>query len=257
MIAELAPGAHGTAYVGAVSASYGTAQIAFKATGDRLTWQAVGLLNGTEVHAITGQRVELRFANFMPFPSIHAGENTLHVSVEQFGDVVRSLRVLDDSALEYTSRGPADLRMSAVLDHHVLRTQRALVATVTVRNVGGRGARRIVLSAIAGTPGFRFEGSSRRRHAELRPDETWTESFVLRLLRPGTQRVFFLATSTANRPGAELDFRAVGPAVARPSAPRRRTTSSRDGLWTALVIAGALAAALLAAAALRRRAGRR
>jgi hypothetical protein len=179
------------------------------------------------------------------------------VSVEQFGNVIRSLRVLDDSVLEYTSRGPADLRVSAVLNHHIGRTRRALVATVTVRNVGSRSAGRIVLSAIAGTPGFRLEGPRRRRHAELGPAATWTESFVLRLLRPGSQRVFFLATSTANRPGAELDFDVVGPAVARGSGPRGRTTSNGGGRWIAFAVVGGFAAALLVAVAIRRRAARR
>jgi hypothetical protein len=236
----------GTGYLSAASSGFGSAQIVFKVVKDKpVFWQTVSLLGGTQSHTTGQARIELRFDNFLPYGGVHPGRNTLHISVEQFGgSPIRTVTLYDDSALIYTPRGPGKLVVQLRRNEAVGHTGKRLVATLRVRNVGQRPVSKIRISAVLGAPDLRLVGQTTRSRGALQPGKSLYESFALVPQSANNFRVFFVVSSTANRPGAELNFSAVGAPLRSPtkdSTSPGRADSSNNWWIEIAAVAGVLA----------------
>ena len=100
----------GLAYVSAWNNGFASALIQFKVSREngsiaieRYTTGAFG----TEKETIERTSIESRFSNYLGLVAVRPGKNTLTFRLETLGGVkVESVRILDDSAIEVTSKPP-------------------------------------------------------------------------------------------------------------------------------------------------------
>jgi len=222
-------------------------------SGGAVEWSAVGYVNGTQQKTSKTGTFAVRFVNVMPYKAIRPGANTLRLMVEDFGAKVSQVTVYGDSSLEYTPDGPANVVIVAHADARP-KVGRPLHVSVTLTNRGQRAARKITLTSNSAGEPISLQGPVARQVADLAPGQSRTVTMTFVPAAGGLSRLFFLASTTANQPGTEVDINTAG-AVRAPSAPSQgppSTTPVRSAgggpgmsLWrrTVYIVAAVLATA--------------
>ncbi len=200
----------GTAYVVATSHRFASAEIRFDVrAGKTVRWTALGYIDGAQTGVAQNGLVDLRFRNVMPYHSVAPGRNVLSLVVQELGAHVARVVILGDSAIEYTPLGAAEIVIRATAPPKAA-VGRPLPIDVVVSNRGDRPAAHVQVSTGFNGSRLQLRGQASRTISTLGPGQTRHLTIVYVPREPGHSRIFFLGSSTANRPGAQIDILVTG-----------------------------------------------
>lgn len=202
----------------------------------RVRWSTVDLLHGRREHVTTSPSIAATADNFLQDSGLRPGSNSLSFRLERYGRArVRAARVLEDSGVVSSLKGPARLRLEVPVRDRRLRVGDEFSLPYRVRNVGDRAPEWARISVQFDEHALTAVGPTTHR---LDPRAAKSEgAFRFRARRAGRSDVFLSLDSTANHPGAQVSVR-IDPPSAAPAGVRA---------WKALGGAGLV---LLAAAAI-------
>lgn len=196
----------GTAYVVATSGRFASAEIRFEVrAGKTVRWSALGYIDGVQSGVAHNGLVDLHFRNVMPYHSIAPGRNVLGLAVQELGARVARVVVLGDSAIEYTPIGPAEIVVRATSPPKAV-VGRPLPIDVVVSNRGGRPAANVQVSTGFSGSRLQLRGQASRTISTLGAGQSRHLRIVYVPRELGHSRIFFLGSSTANRPGTQIDI---------------------------------------------------
>jgi hypothetical protein len=211
----------GSAYVSASTNAYACAQIEFKTAraNDALTvtWSSAGLLNETE-EISSSPLIEVPFSNYLQTSGVRPGCNILTLQLEQYeGAKVKSLRVFDDSGIEYTPLAPPGLELGLTLpeDRVGLRVGDTFSIKYELANHGGPPVTDVSVGAIYPEEAFEVVDENPQHFSSI--DGKSTGSFTFKAIAEGTYRIVIGAESTGSQPIGEIQA-VVGP-LASPATP--------------------------------------
>ena len=172
--------------------------------GPTVTWTSVGIVDGVRSGTSVSGTIELRYANYLQIGGVRPGSNDLDFQISQHGSArVAEVRFLDDSGIEFSPLGPANVRLTAERASSApVHVGQRFAVRVALRNRGERAARNIrvsvtyptkLLSLVTPTP---IGVVARLRHEALAMRQL---VFVAR--RAGRAPIFVSAETSSNHPG--------------------------------------------------------
>jgi hypothetical protein len=242
----------GRAYVIGLTNDHAAAQIQFRQRRPhrhgtpRIAWNSLDLIRG-EVKRVTSSRmIEVDFKNYVQLDGVRPGANSLEIVLERFGRLrVASLRVLPDSGIILTGRGPPDLAIRATSPSQEVLTGDTFEVRFVVRNDGGRAARDVGVAVQTPPNGISVVGASTRGLGRVGSSDGTSGGFHLRAERAGDYRLELQAVG-----GAQFTGTTIGVAVGG-AQQSSEWGMLRIGAGSILMLGGAIALF----AARRRRAG--
>jgi hypothetical protein len=235
---SLEPGSGaGEAWVSAVTNGYAGVLVKFKRRGrDReVAWNSLDLIRGWVDGTTRSRRIGVDVNNYLPFRGVRPGRNSYTVTLRRAGALrIERLRVLEDSGLEVTRRGPARLALEPILPNQSIRPGERFKIGYRLRNVGDRDARQVVVRIAADQHGGpRVIGSDRRRLGRVREGATGT--FRLKAQQAGRYRLLLGADSSASHPRRAIEVPVVS-AGRRPAGRALRVAAAGALLVGGLVL---------------------
>lgn len=201
----------GRAYVSGLTNDHAAAQIQFRQRRPhrdgtpRIAWNSLDLIRGEVKRVTSSRRIEVNFKNYLQRDGVRPGANSLKIVMEQFGRLrVASLRVLPDSGIIVTGRGPPDLAIRATSPSQKVLTGDTFEVRFTVRNQGGRAVRDLGV-AVAPPHGISVVGPSTRGLGRVGSSGRTSGRFRLRAERAGDYRLPLQAVGGAQFTGTAID----------------------------------------------------
>lgn len=169
----------------------------------RIAWTSVGIVDGTHQGTVAGSTVALRYANYLQRSGVRPGRNDLDFQLAQHGRAhVAELRIYaGSSGIEYTSLGPANVRLTAGVPRTRYRVGQRFDLTFALRNVGERAAQRIRVHAQYPSGRLKLIGSTGTRVASLADQRTTYGRFTFVARTTGTAPILLVADTSSNHPG--------------------------------------------------------
>jgi len=197
----------GSAIVSALTNDRASAQIRFDVDGEgesfSMTWDSVDLLNGYIEEATASHDVEVRFSNYLPFAGVGPGQNVLTFKLEQFRDIrISSIRVLDDSGIEYTPLSPPKLELNPTLPDNRVKLGDVFEIGYELKNVGDRPANDVAVGVIYPREGFTLIGDTPHSFPSI--TGSVAGAFTMQAIGEGTFEIVLGAESPSSRPVAQI-----------------------------------------------------
>jgi hypothetical protein len=179
----------GRIYIVASTNDRPAAMIRFDTTanpaGVRVRSTDLGLVSGARSATGLPLVVESRFENFLEYKGVRPGRNTLTFKVEQYdGARIRSVRVFDDSGVEFSRLGPATLRLEPLLSRRAIEVGSTFDVGFRVHNDGDRPSVGGTV-AIAAADGLRPRGPRTWQLGRIQPQRDERGKLTLEARRPG------------------------------------------------------------------------
>lgn len=232
-----------TAIIGAEANRIGCVYISLTgirtARGPAVRWTSVGIVTGTSSGVAYGRSFDLSFSNYLPYPGVVPGANTLEWILRD-GGLASSVTILPTSGLIHSRLAPTRIALQEIVDQPP-RVGKPLRVTAILRNLGGMDARHIVVSLELQPGGFIPISPTHGVVRRLRHGDVARIPFTVSPLAPGRQPLGISATSNSNQSAALVTVDV------------RRTSSTSGwqrpwfGLWYLMAIAAIATAASRAA----------
>jgi hypothetical protein len=215
----------GSVYVSAGTNARAAAQIAFNVSRERIDWSSVGWVDGAVQRSTTARAIAVRFSNYLQYKGVVPGLNVLYFQLEQYGDVrVTSLRVIADSAIEYSPLSPGFLKLHVRLPQTRVLLRRDFAIGVRLTNTGDRALRNVVVSAASNPGAIARRGPAAYRARRLLRRQSLLRTFRFRPLRRARSLIEISARGTTNHPATLVEVRCrractlreIPPAVIKP-----------------------------------------
>jgi hypothetical protein len=180
------------------------ALIEFRVAGpSKVAWTSVGIVDGARSGASSSGTVELRYANYLQNSGVRPGQNELDFQIGQHGAArVAEVRFFDDSGIELSRLGPANVRLTARrASSGPVRVGRRFAVDFALRNPGGRAASGIRVSADYPAKLLSLATRQPVRVGLLRGGASATGQLVFVAKRAGKAPIFVSAQTSSNHPG--------------------------------------------------------
>jgi hypothetical protein len=126
------------------------------------------LLGGDHASTTSERRIEIRYANYLQRSSVQEGEAVLRFGVREFaGADVEHVEILS-AALERTPDQPAEIDLDVVAPADPVRVGEKFVVRYTVKNIGGRAARRVGVK-VSAAKGLEITEPAHRTYGTILP----------------------------------------------------------------------------------------
>jgi hypothetical protein len=197
----------GKVLVSATTNGYACALIEFRvgrsAGHPAIAWTSVGIVDGARSGTSRSGTVELRYANYLQNSGVRPGSNELDFQIGQYGSAhVAEVRFFDDSGIEFTPLGPANVRLTAErASADPVHVGERFVVRFALRNRGERTARRIRVSADYPAKLLSLATREPIRVATLQHGASVTRRLLFVARRAGTAPIFVSAETSSNHPG--------------------------------------------------------
>jgi hypothetical protein len=173
-------------------------------SGRRIDWTSSGIVNGIQHGHSRGRILELRYANYLQRAGVKGGINDLDFQLTRRGSLrVSEVRILDDSGIEFSRLGPAEVHLNAHLlsSRSVINVGHRFVVQFILSNEGERTSHRIHVGAAYSSSRVRLLRARGVEVASLRRDEASHGSFTFLARKPGRTTIFLSGDTSSNHPG--------------------------------------------------------
>ncbi len=152
----------GYAYVSASTNNWSSALIKFEVKRNHnnsllINWSEIDLL-GVSKYSSSSPKINISFANYIPYKGISPGINTLTFKLEQQGAKIKKLEILPTSGIEFTSRSPPNLTLNVKIPEDSIREGDSFIINFTLKNVGNYEAKKVKVHPIYPAGAFELVG---------------------------------------------------------------------------------------------------
>lgn len=165
-------------------------------TSDDLGW-----VEGHVRRTSTSLSQEIKFSNFLAYAGVRPGRNALTFQVTANAiPLVRSVRILRDTAIEVSPHGPADVRLALTVDRSI-RAGDTFAVNFRLRRVRGRLVDWATIQAHYPRGALRLKGNAVRR-VRWGSSRPLNGTFTFEALRPGRFPLELVARAGPGSPSA-------------------------------------------------------
>jgi hypothetical protein len=171
-----------------------------------IDWNTVDLINGPINYSSSSSTIDVSFTNYLQTSGVNPGLNVLTFALEKYGGAqVKSLKILQSSAIEYTAVSPPQLVMDVKPPKASVEVGDTFTIRFEVKNVGSLAAKDVAIQPLYPEQALQLIGESSYSVASL--GTSIKGSFTFKALIEGQHEVTIDVTTKSGirRPSASIE----------------------------------------------------